>query len=92
MRIIVLTTLVAITTTASFAEIPKLNRGNHYGAGRTAAESATTRHVEGREYHNSATGETHRRLLIYNKQTGEFKGFAKTGRLKGDATTRHSFQ
>ena len=92
MRIIVLTTLVALTASASFAEIPKMNRGNHYGAGRTVAETGSSRHVEGRDYHNSATGETHRRVLIYNKQSGEFKGFAKTGRLKGDATTRHYFR
>jgi len=94
MRLFSLATLAAfiVTTSASlFAEIPKMQRGNRYGAGRTVAESRSTKHVQGREYHNSLTGHSHRRILIYDKKTGELKSFSKLGRRKGDATSRHYF-
>lgn len=84
--------LVIILSTGSLlAAIPKMERGNRYKAGSTVAISKSTKHVQGREYHNTMTGEKHRRVLIYDRSTGEFKGFSKLGRQKGDATNRHYF-
>jgi hypothetical protein len=85
------TVCLALTAGSLFAHIPKLKPGNRYEAGRTVAESRSTRHVAGREYTSPESGEQHRRILIYDRSSGEFKGFAKTGRLKGDASTRHYF-
>jgi hypothetical protein len=88
---VVVAAIVSFSCSSLFADIPKMKAGNHYGAGRTVATSHSTKHVQGREYHNATTGETHRRVKIYGKD-GSFKGYAKTGRTKGDATTRHYHQ
>lgn len=83
--------LSAILATSAFAYNPKARSGHKYGDGRTIAESATTKHVQGREYVRD-DGTARRRVLIYDKATGEFKGYSKLGREKGDAQHRHRAQ
>ena len=90
MRVSIIILASIFTASSAFAAIPKSREGNRYGDGRTVAESRSTKHVQGREYTNSQ-GEAHRRVLIYNKKTGEFKGFSKLGRLRGDTQERHYF-
>jgi hypothetical protein len=89
MRFLSIIILSAALASPALPYNPAPTRGNRYGDGRTVAESPSTRHVQGREYARD-NGTKHRRVLIYDKD-GDFKGWSKLGRGKGDARTRHRY-
>lgn len=88
MRTLSIVILSAFLATHSLAYNPKARAGHKYADGRTIAESGSTKHVQGREYVRD-DGTSRRRVLIYDKATGDFKGYSKLGREKGDARHRH---
>ena len=88
MRTLSIVILSAFLSTNLFAYNPATRSGHKYADGRTIATSRTTKHVQGREYVRD-DGTSRRRVLIYDKATGNFKGYSKLGREKGDAQHRH---
>lgn len=86
--VIILTAILFCSAAAAYT--PKPLPGNRYGKGQVVAVSNSTRHVQGREYRTDDGLVRHRRVLIYSK-AGDFIGYSKLGRQKGDAEERHYF-